>query len=57
MKDKLKGFPKIHALMLSGKEGENRRNSFTKKVNDLGLSYSICEVNRYPDCSSFSKSY
>ena len=42
IKDKLKGFPKIHALMLSGAEGEKRRNSFTEKVNDLGLSYSMC---------------
>ncbi len=52
MKDKLKGFPKIHALMLTGPEGAKRRESFTKKVNDLGLSYSMCEVNRYPDCGT-----
>tara|TARA_R110000823_G_scaffold187834_1_gene319972 strand:- start:4228 stop:5046 length:819 start_codon:yes stop_codon:yes gene_type:complete len=52
MKDKLKGFPKIHALMLDGEEGANRKASFIKKVTDLELDYELCEVKRYPDCGT-----
>jgi len=52
IKEKLKGFPKIHALVLAGEEGQGRKNRFIKKVKDLELSYKICEVERYPDCNT-----
>ena len=52
IKEKLKGFPKIHALVLAGEEGQGRKNRFIKKVKDLELSYKICEVKRYPDCNT-----
>lgn len=50
MKNKLKGFPKIHALSLE--EGIKRRENFIKQAKELDLDYHITEVKRYPDCGT-----
>lgn len=52
MKDKLKGFPPIYALMLQGAEGAKRKENFVKKANELELDYRLVEVKRYPECGT-----